>query len=116
MFDTEKLKQQLQPREDSQVEEKPTEVPTPSSTEQPRASTPKRRIGIDTGGTFTDFVWLEAGQLRIFKLPSTPEQPSSAVTFNILRRTPFSIAATATKPHLTFLRIFRLSRRLSGTS
>ena len=37
-------------------------------------------IGIDTGGTFTDFIWLdEAGQLRLHKEPSTPADPSQAV-------------------------------------
>ncbi|MCW5862260.1 MAG: hydantoinase/oxoprolinase family protein [Anaerolineae bacterium] len=37
-------------------------------------------IGIDTGGTFTDFIWLDAaGQLRLHKEPSTPADPSQAV-------------------------------------
>lgn len=37
------------------------------------------RIGIDTGGTFTDIVrWSRAG-LRVHKLPSTPADPSQAV-------------------------------------
>lgn len=37
-------------------------------------------IGIDTGGTFTDFIWVdEAGQLRLHKQPSTPDDPSRAV-------------------------------------
>ena len=37
-------------------------------------------IGIDTGGTFTDFIWLdEGGRLRLHKQPSTPADPSAAV-------------------------------------
>lgn len=37
------------------------------------------RIGIDTGGTFTDIVrWSTAG-LRVHKLPSTPADPGAAV-------------------------------------
>ncbi len=37
-------------------------------------------IGIDTGGTFTDFIWLDgAGRLRLHKEPSTPADPSLAV-------------------------------------
>ncbi|GIW43946.1 MAG: N-methylhydantoinase A [Candidatus Binatia bacterium] len=36
-------------------------------------------IGIDTGGTFTDFVALVDGDLRVHKLPSTPANPSLAV-------------------------------------
>ncbi len=38
------------------------------------------RIGIDTGGTFTDFIWVDAaGRLRLHKEPSTPDDPSRAV-------------------------------------
>jgi len=37
------------------------------------------RIAIDTGGTFTDCVWLEAGRLRMLKVFSTPADPSQAI-------------------------------------
>jgi N-methylhydantoinase A len=37
------------------------------------------RIAIDTGGTFTDCVWLERGQLRMLKVFSTPSDPSLAI-------------------------------------
>jgi N-methylhydantoinase A len=37
------------------------------------------RIAIDTGGTFTDCVCLENGQLRVVKVFSTPDDPSQAV-------------------------------------
>ncbi|MFC1592020.1 hydantoinase/oxoprolinase N-terminal domain-containing protein, partial [Thermodesulfobacteriota bacterium] len=36
-------------------------------------------IGIDTGGTFTDFVFQDAQQLRVLKIPSTPHDPSRAI-------------------------------------
>jgi N-methylhydantoinase A len=36
-------------------------------------------LGVDTGGTFTDFVVTEDGGLRIHKLPSTPDDPSRAI-------------------------------------
>jgi len=39
-------------------------------------------IGIDTGGTFTDFFWLDPageGNLRVLKEPSTPGEPSRAI-------------------------------------
>ncbi|MBI4234115.1 MAG: hydantoinase/oxoprolinase family protein, partial [Chloroflexi bacterium] len=39
----------------------------------------KAVVGIDTGGTFTDFVVLENGQMRVHKEPSTPSDPSRAV-------------------------------------
>ena len=37
------------------------------------------RIGVDTGGTFTDFVCLRGGRLEVFKCRSTPEDPSRAI-------------------------------------
>jgi N-methylhydantoinase A len=37
------------------------------------------RVAIDTGGTFTDCAWIEAGQVKIFKVFSTPEDPSRAI-------------------------------------
>ncbi len=37
------------------------------------------RIGVDTGGTFTDFVILDGGDITVLKLPSTPEHPAKAV-------------------------------------
>jgi N-methylhydantoinase A/oxoprolinase/acetone carboxylase beta subunit len=37
------------------------------------------RIGIDTGGTFTDFVFLDGGNILTYKVPSTPEDPSVAI-------------------------------------
>ena len=38
------------------------------------------RLGVDTGGTFTDFVWLdEYGRMQIHKQLSTPHDPSEAI-------------------------------------
>jgi N-methylhydantoinase A len=37
------------------------------------------RVAIDTGGTFTDCVFLADGQLQVLKLFSTPHDPSQAV-------------------------------------
>lgn len=37
------------------------------------------RLGVDTGGTFTDFVLLADGQLRVHKVLSTPEAPEQAI-------------------------------------
>ena len=43
------------------------------------------RVTVDTGGTFSDFVYLneETGELSIAKLPSTPEDPSRAISAGI---------------------------------
>ena len=35
--------------------------------------------GIDVGGTFTDFAVLENGRLTVYKLPSTPADPSQSI-------------------------------------
>ena len=43
------------------------------------------RVGVDTGGTFTDFVFERAGQVRIFKVASTPADPSRAITEGLQR-------------------------------
>jgi N-methylhydantoinase A len=37
------------------------------------------RIAIDTGGTFTDCVWVEHGRVRMLKVFSTPADPSLAI-------------------------------------
>ena len=37
------------------------------------------RVAIDTGGTFTDCVYLLAGQIKVVKMFSTPADPSRAV-------------------------------------
>jgi N-methylhydantoinase A len=37
------------------------------------------RVGVDTGGTFTDFVYEQDGEIHLFKIPSTPSDPSLAI-------------------------------------
>jgi N-methylhydantoinase A len=37
------------------------------------------RVAIDTGGTFTDCVWIDRGRLRMLKIFSTPNDPSQAI-------------------------------------
>jgi N-methylhydantoinase A len=43
------------------------------------------RVAIDTGGTFTDCVFLADGQLQVLKLFSTPQDPSRAVLDGLRR-------------------------------
>src|SRR5438093_8585806 len=43
------------------------------------------RIGIDTGGTFTDFVVIHDGNIEIFKELSTPQMPEEAIMKGIAR-------------------------------
>jgi N-methylhydantoinase A len=46
-----------------------------------------QRIGIDTGGTFTDFVLVDeaSGRIRTAKVPSTPSEPERAVAEGLRR-------------------------------
>jgi N-methylhydantoinase A len=48
-----------------------------------KAVRPKRQttlsVAIDTGGTFTDCVWIEDGALKTLKIFSTPDDPSRAI-------------------------------------
>src|ERR1700733_14914037 len=41
----------------------------------------RTRVTVDTGGTFSDFVYLdeETGEVSISKVPSTPDDPSRAI-------------------------------------
>jgi N-methylhydantoinase A len=43
------------------------------------------RVAIDTGGTFTDCVWIEGGQVRMLKVFSTPADPSRAIATAIAK-------------------------------
>lgn len=56
----------------------------------------RQAIGVDTGGTFTDFVWLEGDRLRIHKQLSTPADPSQAVLAGLER---FPLVADAAVVH-----------------
>lgn len=38
-----------------------------------------KRLGVDTGGTFTDFVLWDEGRVRVHKVLSTPEAPERAI-------------------------------------
>ena len=43
------------------------------------------RVGVDTGGTFTDFVFHTKAGWRVFKIASTPADPSAAITEGLRR-------------------------------
>ena len=45
----------------------------------PESIQPCKWLGIDTGGTFTDFVWYDGESLRIHKVLSTPQAPEQAI-------------------------------------
>jgi N-methylhydantoinase A len=39
----------------------------------------RRLLGVDTGGTFTDFVWFDGTRLYVHKVLSTPDAPERAI-------------------------------------
>jgi N-methylhydantoinase A len=49
------------------------------------------RIAVDSGGTFTDCVWLEGSSLRILKVFSTPADPSQAIADALSRIVPAAV-------------------------
>ncbi|MEO6393640.1 MAG: hydantoinase/oxoprolinase family protein [Pyrinomonadaceae bacterium] len=49
------------------------------------SSTTKLRVGVDTGGTFTDFIYSVKGKWCLFKTPSTPDDPSRAIVAGMER-------------------------------
>jgi N-methylhydantoinase A len=53
--------------------------------QRPSVAKKSMRIGVDTGGTFTDFVYEREGRLKLFKLPSTPSDPSLAIQQGLAR-------------------------------
>ena len=42
-------------------------------------------VAVDTGGTFTDCVWIERGRIRILKVFSTPADPSESIAGAVAR-------------------------------
>ncbi len=52
---------------------------------RPSARQSALRIGVDTGGTFTDCVVLDGGQLKVLKIFSTPAEPSGAIVQGIFQ-------------------------------
>ncbi|MEP6743280.1 MAG: hydantoinase/oxoprolinase family protein, partial [bacterium] len=45
----------------------------------PKSKQSHVRVGVDTGGTFTDFVYQSGKRFEVFKLASTPSDPSLAI-------------------------------------
>lgn len=39
----------------------------------------ERILGVDTGGTFTDFIYMDDSGYKVHKVPSTPDRPDDAV-------------------------------------
>ena len=74
------------------------------------------RLGVDIGGTFTDFVLLSetTGRLEILKVPSVPRDPAAAVlagTQALLARTGVEAGAVSLFIHGTTLAVNTLLQR-----
>src|SRR3954468_11020548 len=64
------------------------------------------RVAVDTGGTFTDCVWVEAGRVRMLKVFSTPDDPSRAIIAaidKICSGADSPAVAKATRPRIVVL-------------
>ena len=61
------------------------DVRSTMSAARQHTSKPPSRIAVDTGGTFTDCVWIERGRLRMVKVFSTPEDPSQSIAEAVAR-------------------------------
>jgi len=48
-------------------------------------SSPRHRIGVDVGGTFTDVVTVSDGSIHVSKTPSTPDSPDEGVVDGLER-------------------------------
>src|SRR5262245_53250534 len=49
------------------------------------------RVGVDTGGTFTDFVVLHEGRIEVFKKFSTPREPEAAILEGLMGLQPTEV-------------------------
>lgn len=47
-----------------------------------------KRVAIDSGGTFTDCIWLDGGELKVAKVFSTPTHPGDAILAAIHQAAP----------------------------
>lgn len=65
----------------------------------------RKLLGVDVGGTFTDFVYVEGGRTRIAKRPSTPSDPGRAIVEGLreLGWTPTDVAHGSTVATNTLL-------------
>jgi N-methylhydantoinase A len=70
------------------------------------------RIGVDSGGTFTDVCLFDdaSGRIEIWKVPSTPDDPSRAIADGIEQG-----LARARGPHLHRSAISAMAPRLPPT-
>ena len=55
------------------------------ATKKRTPTTVVQRVGIDTGGTFTDFVYKSGRSIKVFKVASTPDDPSRAISEGLQR-------------------------------
>jgi N-methylhydantoinase A len=85
--------------------------PTSKSKAADKSVRATRAIAIDTGGTFTDCVWVEDGALKTLKVFSTPDDPSRAIA-EALRK----IGEAGIRPGATIKKIGAALTLLHGTT
>ena len=75
---------------------------------------PPLRIAVDTGGTFTDCVWVSRGKLRMAKVFSTPADPSEAILQALSRNRCAGELAAAARHHRGHQHAAATPRRARG--
>jgi len=68
--------------------------------------TPRLRIGVDSGGTFTDICLFDeaSGAIHVWKVSSTPDDPSRAIAHGVVEgmKVPAGAVAGAAVPEVTY--------------
>ena len=72
------------------------------------------KIGVDTGGTFSDFMLMDGNTLVIHKVPSTPENPARAVLQGLRHLRPDVMSGAASGSSSTFTSTMRTSASWMG--
>jgi N-methylhydantoinase A len=85
--------------------------PTSESKAADKSVRATRAIAIDTGGTFTDCVWVEDGALKTLKVFSTPDDPSRAIA-EALRK----VGERGIRPSATIKKVGAALTLLHGTT
>src|SRR5436309_2468260 len=70
------------------VRRSPTRIEKRAVADRAHSQNQNIRVGVDTGGTFTDFVVIRDGRIEIFKEFSTPGEPEAAILRGLARLAP----------------------------
>ncbi len=84
-----------------------------------------RIASVDVGGTFTDVVYLDSGEIKVYKGPTTPRNPEIGVMEGLKRFDPPDLVVHATtiatnsllgQVNLELPKVALITTKASGTS